>query len=278
MPPYKYAAIEAYNPGADRLYDAEILRAANIHIRRLKRELEPDILEALEKKTRQPVRPIAPIVKVEPVEEAASLTSSEELSQVITSAEKPFADSHITVNMPTETPALQWPRAIPSRISPMPPQVQSAPLPISDNLSVYAADGESPLTALHSVKAGQIAKAPHQTSIFKSQTKSSTWQARALSEIDTPNSSLSPSPTSLSACEHLKLTRAAPTHKRKAEHIDFGDRVEQALLKIENWADNWLSGTFNDSNQDLAWNSFESCLRMSDVLDQPERKKIKIEH
>lgn len=46
----------------------------------------------------------------------------------------------------------------------------------------------------------------------------------------------------------------------------FGNRIEQALFKIDKWADSWLSGAMPQT--DLAWESFEFCLRMPDVLEQ----------
>lgn len=46
------------------------------------------------------------------------------------------------------------------------------------------------------------------------------------------------------------------------------DPIEQALLKMGKWADEWLLGKYDGcpkETRDLAWNSFEYCLNMSDV-------------
>lgn len=50
--------------------------------------------------------------------------------------------------------------------------------------------------------------------------------------------------------------------------LDFGNRIEQALLKIDKWADSWLAGAMPPT--DLAWASFEFCLSMPDVLAEGE--------
>lgn len=62
-----------------------------------------------------------------------------------------------------------------------------------------------------------------------------------------------------------------PTQRQK---LDFGNRVDQCLLKMDKWADAWLSNAFENeapnSNPDNAWSSFEYCLSMPDVLEEGE--------
>jgi len=57
-----------------------------------------------------------------------------------------------------------------------------------------------------------------------------------------------------------------PRLKPKSATVDFGNRIEQAMLKIEKWADSWLSGAMPQT--DLAWDSFEFCLCMPDILEE----------
>ncbi|KAK5071694.1 hypothetical protein LTR51_006175 [Lithohypha guttulata] len=68
--------------------------------------------------------------------------------------------------------------------------------------------------------------------------------------------------------------------RRPQDEPDFGDRIDQALLKIDRWAENWLSGKYKDHSQeeqDLAWQSFEFCLRMPDILDADMRDAEEVE-
>ncbi|KAK5095269.1 hypothetical protein LTS08_008168 [Lithohypha guttulata] len=68
--------------------------------------------------------------------------------------------------------------------------------------------------------------------------------------------------------------------RRPQDELDFGDRIDQALLKIDKWAENWLSGKYKDHSQeeqDLAWQSFEFCLRMPDILDAGVRDVEEVE-
>lgn len=61
---------------------------------------------------------------------------------------------------------------------------------------------------------------------------------------------------------------------RLRQKLDFGNRVDQCLLKMDKWADAWLSNAFSteDPNPDTdnAWNSFEYCLSMPDLLEEGE--------
>lgn len=58
------------------------------------------------------------------------------------------------------------------------------------------------------------------------------------------------------------------------QKLDSGNRIDQCLLKMDKWADAWLSNALvdQDSNpdQDNAWNSFEFCLSMPDILEEGE--------
>lgn len=56
-------------------------------------------------------------------------------------------------------------------------------------------------------------------------------------------------------------------------NLDFGNRVEQALLKMDKWASAWLAGDFGDT--DVAWESSEFCLAMPDIIQEPEVVKTK---
>jgi len=66
----------------------------------------------------------------------------------------------------------------------------------------------------------------------------------------------------------LSLIPQQPSAHLRPKHprLDFGNRIEQALFKIDKWADSWLSGAIPQT--DLVWESFEFCLYMPDVLEQ----------
>ncbi|KAJ9661632.1 hypothetical protein H2198_001808 [Neophaeococcomyces mojaviensis] len=51
-------------------------------------------------------------------------------------------------------------------------------------------------------------------------------------------------------------------------NLNFGNRIEQAILKIDKWASDWLAGNFG--NTDVAWESFEYRLAMSDIIKDCE--------
>lgn len=58
----------------------------------------------------------------------------------------------------------------------------------------------------------------------------------------------------------------------RRQKLDFGNRIDQCLLKMDKWADAWLSNALIDEDPtpdtDNAWNSFEYCLGMPDVLEK----------
>jgi len=76
-------------------------------------------------------------------------------------------------------------------------------------------------------------------------------------------------PSGCTISQDVEMRDAPPLPPQpKREPPDFGNRIEQALLKIDKWADAWLSGAMPQT--DLAWDSFEFCLCMPDILEDGE--------
>lgn len=91
-------------------------------------------------------------------------------------------------------------------------------------------------------------------------------------EDGSPQKKLNGGPWSASQHRDDEMTGAIqPSPQRKRDPLDFGNRIEQALLKMDKWADAWLSGAMPQT--DLAWDSFEFCLCMPDVLEDGEIKE-----
>ena len=68
------------------------------------------------------------------------------------------------------------------------------------------------------------------------------------------------------------FTRYSPRKPLQHEHEHEHERcIEQTLLKIDKWADAWLTGAIPHTDQ--AWNSFEFCLCLPDVLEEGEVKE-----
>lgn len=243
--------------------DAKVLDAALKEIIANRKHANVKTKKKQKKKKANLSKPIAPNVKVEETESSTIPTPTENSSTRPEKLEKLLANSL----GPVITPAID-PASAPSRVSVTP--VRSNDLSFSRPFSTYATIPASPFAALHQVQSGRITKdvfKPSNAAIFSN---SPTWRARAIDS--NRSSSLSPTP-SLTSASSLNSPSDSSTIAGKPKQMVFANRVDQALLKIEKWADSWLSGTFNDSNQDLAWESFEFCLEMIDVLDDIQENR-----
>lgn len=106
----------------------------------------------------------------------------------------------------------------------------------------------------------------------------STLPTSSLKRARSPSPSLSSTTTTTTTTttDQILETQSPPAKRPCNDVLDFGDRIDQALLKMDKWADWWLSGEiFNGMDpkldekekQDLAWDSFPFCLEMSDVVE-----------
>lgn len=122
-----------------------------------------------------------------------------------------------------------------------------------------------------------------------STTQDSEWPRTKIAAIPSsiPQNTVSTIPSLATSSEHTTSTAtshftetsttassSSPSPPTRRQKLNFGNRVDQCLLKMDKWADAWLSSALitedPNPNPDNAWQSFEHCLSMPDILEDGE--------
>lgn len=140
----------------------------------------------------------------------------------------------------------------------------------------FAANTKAPPISMSNIK---IKAEPYEDSLQPLGTRPArSYSINKYTKLDLPRFTTDPVAQMKTAIASEPFLQSAQGLRVKIEDVDQtmedtrqpNHAIEQALLKMDKWADEWLPGKYNDfpkETKDLAWESLESCLSRPDIME-----------